>query len=81
MTSNELRALRDRTGVPYGSLDAINVQIRQLAKNGLSRGQIIHAIGNLHPKLMENLTIGAEWVIQRRDSRYGWERRKGWVKH
>ena len=79
MTSSELRALRDRTGVPFGSLESIDVQCRQLSRNGLSRGQIINAVGNLHPLLMENLMIGAGWEIKVRNPRYVWTGR-GWTK-
>ena len=57
MTPEAVGSLSEKTGVPYFSLASLVTQARQLDRNGLSRSQIVKAIGNLHPRLMRNLSF------------------------
>jgi hypothetical protein len=72
MTSSEIRALRDRTNVPFGSIESISVQIRQLGRDGLSWTQIVKAVWNLHPRLMENLVVTRAGKIKERNPNIVW---------
>lgn len=78
MTSSEIRDLRDRTNVPFGSIESISVQIRQLGRAGLSWSQIVRAIGDLHPRLMENLVVTRTGKIKARNPNVIWNAGK-WV--
>lgn len=79
MTAKERMALMDETGVPFMSLYAIEIQTKQLGRNGLSRKQIRGAVKNLHPKLFENLKLKVDGTVSLVDGRLKWERRRGWA--
>lgn len=79
MTSTERMDLMGSTGVPFMSLYAIEIQTKQLGRNGLSRKQIRSAVANLHPKLFENLKLKADGTVSLVDPGLKWERRKGWA--
>lgn len=70
--------MREKTGIPFYSLYQIEIQVRQLSRDGLSSAQIERAIRNLHPKLMENLTLDARGNPRPLDPRFVWQRRTGW---
>ena len=74
----EKRKLRDRFGLTYGSLSALEINARQLGRDGLSRDQLVKALQNLHPKLMENLAITVTDVLVAIDPSMRWERNNGW---
>jgi len=78
VTSSEIRDLRDRTNVPYGSIESIAVQIRQLGRDGLSWTQIVKAVGNLHPRLMENLVVTRTGKLKERNRNVVWNEGR-WV--
>jgi hypothetical protein len=79
MTSKERIELAVDTGIPFMSLYAIEIQTKQLGRNGLSRKQIRSAVANLHPKLFENLKLKDDGTVSLADARLKWERRRGWA--
>lgn len=79
MDSDDLRSIRDETGVPYMSLYAIRIAIRQLRRSGLKRGGVVKILESIHPNLMKNLSVDRDWSISLKKRSMIWERRKGWV--
>lgn len=69
----------DETGIPFMSLYSIEIQTKQLGRDGLSKKQIRAALSNLHPKLFENLTLNADGSVSMVDTRLKWARRRGWI--
>jgi hypothetical protein len=79
VNSDDLRAIRDETGVPYMSLYAIRIAIRQLQRSGLKRGGVVRILESIHPNLMKNLNVDRDWNISLKKRSMIWERLKGWV--
>lgn len=79
MNSDDLRAIRDETGVPYMSLYAIRMAILQLKRSGLNRDGVVKILENIHPNLMKNLSVDRSWNIVLKKRSMIWERNKGWA--
>ena len=81
MNSDDLRAIRDETGVPYMSLYGLRIQIRQLRESPIPCPwrTALKVLVRLHPLLMQNLKIDHSGQIELKDWSMVWERRKGWV--
>lgn len=71
--------LRHRYGLWYSSLVGIDIQRRQLSRDGLSSTQIDKAITNLHPRLMANLRVSKSGRLRVVNRRLTWIRRTGWT--
>lgn len=80
MDSDDLREIRDRTGVPYMSLYGLRIQIRQLAKGGFSLKETVRILSALHPLLMPNLKLGLFDKISLKDPALVWIRSGGWIR-
>ena len=80
MDSDDLREIQDKTGVPYMSLYAIRIQIRQFKAAGFPIKQIVRNMEILHPQLMPNLKIQLPEKISLRDESLVWVRRQGWAR-
>jgi len=81
MNSDDLRAIRDKTGVPYMSLYGLRIQIRQLQKSPVpcSWSVALKVLDSLHPLLMENLKVDSSGGIFLKNKALVWERNRGWV--
>lgn len=79
-STKERLALSEKTGIPFMSLYVIQMQTKQLCRNGFSRKQIQDAVKNLHPKLFENLKLKDDGTVDLIDRRLKWERRQGWTR-
>jgi hypothetical protein len=79
MNSDDLRAIRDETGVPYMSLYAIRIAIRQLQRAGLPRERVVSVLESIHPRLMKNLKMDVDWNIVLKKRSMIWKRQRGWV--
>lgn len=77
--SARVRLVRDDTGVPCGSLQAIEVQYQQLSRNGLTKSQIRKAIDNMHPRLMENLKLNRKGMVEPKDQSLMWIGSCEWI--
>lgn len=63
-----------RAGVPYGSVATLYI----IAKKCNGDAQFV--LEKVHPRLMQNI-LAVDGELRIRDKRYGWERRKDWVKN
>lgn len=79
MNSDDLREIRDLTGIPYMSLYGLRIQIRQLSGADFPRKQIVSILQALHPQMMQNLKIVFPEKIFLKDKALIWIRRIGWV--
>jgi hypothetical protein len=80
MTAKERLEMSSRTGIPFMSLYSIEIQTKQLGRNGLSKKQIRSAIANMHPMLFENLKLNNDGTVKVIDERLEWRRRNGWFR-
>lgn len=83
MRRGQWEELRE-SGVTYGTLSAISVNIAQLCRNGLSDDQVMKAVENLHPRVMSNLRFKefsrGDFLLEVVDKNLVWIRRNGWIK-
>lgn len=77
--SEEIRALRDLTGVPYMTLYLLATHVLQLHWAGFSVDNIRRAIKATHPQTMENLTLTPKLKLELVNTAFVWERHRGWV--
>lgn len=78
--STKLRALRDRTGVPYLTLYVLATNVLQLSWAGFSPAQVRRAITAMHPHTMSNLTLTPKLELELKSPGLVWERHGGWTK-
>lgn len=80
VNSDDLRAIRDETGVPYMSLYGLRIQIRQLKKSKIPWPVVLKVFESIHPLLMKNLTVHPSGRLALKNRSMIWARGRGWVR-
>lgn len=59
----------------------LEVNCRQLHRDGLTHVQVVKAITNMHPRLMKNLKVRLDGFVSVKNTKLRWVRRLGWTKN